>query len=425
MTAPDSFDRTAKLVAVAVFIALMIDGMDTQMLALSLPMISNELQISTISAGALSTFTFLGMGIGGILAGWFSDRIGRARVVWWSVLTFTVFTSVIALCHTYLQIAMMRFVSGFGIGAVYSTGIVLAAEYVPTRIRAIILGTLQAGLSVGYICAALLSAYLVPHFGWRSLFSCAMIPGIVTLGLLWHTPDPPNWTSFKQRATASVTPIRAMWADPSLRGTFLLWSVASIALQFSYYGANSWLPSYLIKDLGVDVQNTGWYVAAAYSMAVVSKIIAGCLGDAVGRRVVWTLSGMLAALYLPFLVFSAKPANVALLLLIFGLLYGAQYGVNGSYMSESFPSNIRGTAVGTSYSIGRVGSMLSPLLIGVSASHHSIGLGIGLLGVSYAVCALVPGIFIREKMFDPGALELHADVRNTLGKASALDSVAN
>jgi AAHS family cis,cis-muconate transporter-like MFS transporter len=425
MTASGSLDRTAKLVAVAVFIVLMIDGMDTQMLALSLPIISKEFQISTISAGALSTSTFLGMGIGGMLAGWFSDRIGRARVVWWSVLTFSVFTSVIALCHTYLQIALMRFVSGFGIGAVYSTGIVLAAEYVPTRIRATILGTLQAGLSVGYICAAMLSAYLMPRFGWRALFSCAIVPGLITLGLLWHIPDPPNWTAFKERATASASPFRTMWADSSLRRGFMLWTVASIALQFGYYGANSWLPSYLMKDLGVDVQNTGWYVASAYTMAVGGKIIAGWLGDMVGRRVIWTLSGLIAALYLPFLVHSARPANVGFLLLIFGLLYGAQYGVNGTYMNESFPSQVRGTAVGTSYSIGRVGSTLSPLLIGVAASRHSIGLGIGLLGVSYAVCALIPGLFIREKMFDPGAVEPHAFARDTLQAASALNSVAN
>jgi AAHS family cis,cis-muconate transporter-like MFS transporter len=49
--------------------------------------------------------------------------------------------------------------------------------------------------------------------------------------------------------------------------------------------------------------------------------------------------------------------------------------------------------------------MASPLLIGMAATHYSIGLGIGLLGISYAVCALVPGVFIKEKMFDPKAVE--------------------
>jgi len=74
-------------------------------------------------------------------------------------------------------------------------------------------------------------------------------------------------------------------------------------------------------------------------------------------------------------------------------------------MSESFPIAIRGTAVGTSYNVGRVGSTLSPMLIGLAASKYSIGLGIALLGISYAICAIVAGLFIKEKMFDTTSVE--------------------
>jgi MFS transporter, AAHS family, cis,cis-muconate transporter len=399
-----SLERTAKLVAVAVFVALIIDGMDTQMLALSLPSISKELRLTTVAAGALSTYTFLGMGIGGVLAGRLADRVGRARVVWWSVLTFSIFTGLIALAHTYLQIAMMRFISGFGIGAVYCTGIVLAAEYLPTRLRATIMGMLQAALAVGYTSAAMLSSYLLPRLGWRALFSCAVVPGIVTLWLLWGIPDPPNWAGSHAQEDSGVSPFRTTWGDASLRRTFLLWTVTSIALQFGYYGANTWLPSYLMKDLGINAQSTGWYVAAAYTMSVVGKVITGWFADRIGRRVLWVATGLLAAMYVPFLVHAATRANAAYLLLIFGFLFGAPYAINGTYMNESFPNQVRGTAVGTSYSIGRIGSMLSPLLIGLAASRYSIGLGIALLGISYGVAALVPGLFIREKMFDPTAV---------------------
>ena len=118
----------------------------------------------------------------------------------------------------------------------------------------------------------------------------------------------------------------------------------------------------------------------------------------------WVASGMLTAIYLPILIYAATPANVPYLLLIFGLLYGAPYAVNSTYMSESFPASIRGTAVGTSYNLGRIGSTISPLLIGRVATSYSIGLGIGLLGVAYAVCAIIPGLFIQERMYDPKAV---------------------
>jgi len=377
-----TLDRASTLVAIAVFVALIVDGMDLQMLALALPGISKELHVSTVMAGALSSYTLLGMGIGGVIAGWLSDRIGRVRVVWWAVLVFTICTGAIALSRAYWQIAALRFVSGFGIAALYSVGTLLAAEYVPTRIRTTVLGTLQAGWSVGYVAAAL------------------------------RISDPPSWRAAvgPSASHAHRTGFGELWREPSLRRTFLLWTATSIALQFGYYGANSWLPSYLVKDLHVELQNMGWYIAGTYMMMVIGKVVTGVLADVVGRRLMWVASGLLTAMYLPVLTTSATPANAAYLLLLFGFLYGAPYAVNSTYMSESFPTHLRGTAVGTSYNIGRVGSALSPLLIGMAASTYSIGAGIGLLGISYAICALIPGLFISEKIFDTTAVREAAAV---------------
>jgi AAHS family cis,cis-muconate transporter-like MFS transporter len=406
--AADRFDRTARLTTIGVFIAMVVDGMDLQMLAVALPSISSDLKISSVMAGALSTYTLLGMGLGGILAGWLSDRVGRVRVVWWSVLVFTACTTVIAFTPGYWEIAFIRFVSGFGISGLYSVGTLLATECAPTRIRTTVLGVLQAGWSVGYVIAALLAAYLLPRMGWRPLFFCSIVPGSVALLLLWNMPDPPSVSATQAPSkgrSASRKSISEIWATPALRRTVMLWTTTSIALQFGYYGANTWLPSYLVKDLGVNLQNMGWYVAGTYMMMVVGKIIAGYLADIYGRRLIWIGSCLLTAVYLPLATAFATANNVAYILLIFGLLYGAPYAVSATYMSESFPAHVRGTAVGFSYNLGRIGATLSPLLIGMTASRYSIGLGIGLLGISYAVCGLVPAVFIKEKLFDPQAVE--------------------
>jgi AAHS family cis,cis-muconate transporter-like MFS transporter len=409
MTDASMAGRATWLVAIAVFFALVIDGMDFQMLALSLPAISKELHLSSVNAGALSTCTLIGMSLGGAVAGWLADRIGRVRVVSWSVLIFSAFTSVIALCHTYSQIAFLRFISGFGIGALYSIGTLLEAEYVPTRTRAAVLGALQAGYSVGYIMAALLSTWLLPTFGWRALFGCAVLPGILVLILLRNVADPPSWTATRATISSygfsSEFGFGAIWSKPSHRRTFLLWTAASMASQFGYYGAVTWLPSYLAKDLGLNTQNTGWYVAGTYTAMVISKVCTGYLGDLFGRRTMWTTSCVLTALYLPILVSFVTPANVAYLLVLFGLLYGSPLAIYMTYLSESFPGGIRGRAVATSHALGKIGSTLSPLIIGLAASASSIGAGIRLLGISYLVCAAIPGLFIREKMFDPQAIE--------------------
>ena len=411
MIPTDSFDRTGKKVALGVFVALVVDGMDLQMLSLALPSLTKELQLTSVMAGALSTFTLIGMGVGGLLGGWLSDRIGRVAVTWWAVLVFSACTGLIAFCETYWQIALMRFVSGFGIAAVYSVGSLLAAEYVPTRIRNTVLGTLQAGWSVGYVMAALLSAYVIPNYGWRPLFLCAILPGAISLLMLRGVQDPASWHAARAARAQSREKsgqFAAIWANPSTRRIFILWSITAIALQFGYYGANTWLPSYLVKDLGVDLANTGWYVAGAYAMMVLGKVITGYLADIVGRKAMWVASGVATAVYLPILITFATPTNVPYLLLIFGLLYGAPYAVNATYMSESFPSAVRGTAVGASYNVGRIGSTISPILIGRVATDYSIGFGIGLLGVAYAICALIPGLFIKERLFDPKAVDVAA-----------------
>jgi len=79
--------------------------------------------------------------------------------------------------------------------------------------------------------------------------------------------------------------------------------------------------------------------------------------------------------------------------------------VNATYMNESFPTHLRGTATGGSYNVGRVGAMAAPLVIGIIADKFTIGLGRSVLGIAYALAALVPFFFIKEKLYDPSAAE--------------------
>ena len=414
----ETLTPAGRWVATAVFIAMVVDGMDLQMLSLALSSISKELQLSTVSAGALGTYTLAGMGVGGVLAGRLADRIGRMRVIQLAVIAFTICTGIIGFVTEYWQIATMRFVSGFGIAALYSLGSVVVAEYVPTSIRTTVLGTVQAGWSAGYVAAALLASYVLPTYGWRPLFWCAILPGLISLLMLRGIPDPPSWTSSRASAGGAEGGFAALWNDPVGRRNTILWTMTSIALQFGYYGANTWLPSYLVKDLGVNLQSMGWYVAATYTMMCLGKIITGYAADRFGRKTLWVAAGLATAVYLPLFVFYGTPATIAYLLLIFGFLYGAPYAVNGTYMSESFPASVRGTAVGTAYNLGRIGATLSPLLIGYAATQYSIGLGLGLLGVSYLICAIIPGLFIAERQFDPSAMSAGVRVANPTAAAA-------
>ena len=407
MEVKEKMDKKAYMVTATVVLAMIVDGLDLQVLALALPSFMKELKISPVMAGMLGTYTLIGMGIGGICAGWMADRVGRVRVTWWSILAFSLCTGVIGFCHEYWQIAAMRIIAGLGLGAVYSIGNLLVSEYVPTRVRNTALSIVMAGWSMGYVIAALISGIVMPTWGWRPMFVIAVFPGLICLVMMRSISDPPSWFAAREALRKSglkKNEFAIIWNDGSMRRTFILWSAAAICLQFGYYGANTWLPSYLVKDLGVNLKNMGWFLAATYAMGILSKPIVGLLADRFGRRPMWVITGLAIAIAIPSIIFFATKSNVAFLLLVFGGLYGALYAINATYLSESFPTSIRGTAMSTSYNIGRIGSIISPVFIGWAATNYTIGAGIATCGIAYLITTLLPGIFIKEKMYDPKAV---------------------
>jgi AAHS family cis,cis-muconate transporter-like MFS transporter len=182
---------------------------------------------------------------------------------------------------------------------------------------------------------------------------------------------------------------------------FILWTLTSCFLQFGNYGVNNWLPTYLVSELKFDFTKMTGYLVSTYMAMIVGKIVAGYLADKAGRRWIFVLGGVGTAAFLPIVVWLHTPTMIVVLLTAFGFLYGVPYGVNATYMTESFDTSIRATAVGGAYNLGRVGAAVGPALIGLIAANYSIGLGIAVMGIAYLLTAIIPAIGIPEKMFDP------------------------
>lgn len=385
------------------FLGLLVDGMDLMFLSYSLPGIMQDFGLSKIEAGSLASYTLLGMAIGGTLGGWAADRYGRVRVVVWTILLFSLGSAGLAFTQSYWQFAALRFVSALGLGAEYVVCNTLMAEYVPTGRRTTILGTLQAGWSLGYVVAAVLARTIIPEWGWRPLFLVALVPVLLALYIRQRVPEPASW----RRSSRVIAPERdgsrwsAIAGNPSTRRTFLLWTLTSCCLQFGYYGVNNWLPTYLVSELRMNFTSMTGYLVGTYLTMILGKIAAGYAADVFGRRWIFVCGGLATALFLPVVVLHHSPSNIVWLLTIFGFLYGVPYGVNATYLTESFPTEVRGTAVGMAYNLGRAGAAVSPALIGVLATQHSIGLGIMTMGAAYLFAGLIPALFIPEKMYDP------------------------
>ncbi|MDQ0218062.1 MFS transporter [Peribacillus cavernae] len=392
------------VVFVACFIGLVVDGMDIQMLSVTLPSLIEEFNITKTQAGLISTLSLVGMALGGIMGGWLSDRFGRVRMASYMMVLFSVGTALLGLVQTYEQFITVRFISAIGIGAEYSIVSMLMAEYVPTKKRTTILGTLQAAYSVGYLVAALLAGVILPEFGWRPLYFISIIPVVLALYLRRKIPEPQSWIEGVQKRKSSGIK-KNEWAtifkEPKTRKIFLLWILTATFLQFGFYGIGSWLPTYLVSELGFDFKKMTGYLVGTYTAMILGKIITGWLADKFGRKTMFIIGGLATAMALPIIYLYNSPANIIALLTILGFLYGMPYAVNATYMSESFPTHIRGTAVGGAYNIGRFGSAIAPISIGIIAEANSIGFGLATLGIAYALAGIIPALFIKEKMYDP------------------------
>ncbi|MFX4310073.1 MFS transporter [Acinetobacter soli] len=398
--------HTWKIAFFFAFLALLVDGADLMLLSYSLNSIKAEFQLSSVQAGMLGSFTLAGMAIGGIFGGWACDQFGRVRIVVISILLFSVLTCGLGLTQNFIQFSILRFFASLGLGSLYIACNTLMAEYVPTRYRTTVLGTLQAGWTVGYIVATLLAGWIIPDHGWRMLFYVAIVPVLLAVLMHFLVPEPQAWYHSRndlngQNTNTQESALKRIFADPRNRKMFILWALTAGLLQFGYYGVNNWMPSYLESELGMKFKEMTAYMVGTYSAMILGKILAGFMADKLGRRFTYAFGAIGTAIFLPLIVFYNSPDNILFLLIAFGFLYGIPYGVNATYMTESFPTHIRGSATGGAYNVGRLGAAIAPATIGFLASGGSIGLGFLVMGAAYLICGVIPALLIKEKQYDP------------------------
>ena len=407
--------NTWKWALLFAYFAMVVDGVDIMLLSYSLTSLKTAFGLSTLQAGALGSASLAGMGIGGILGGWSCDKFGRVRTIAHSVTFFSVATCLLGFTQTFEQFMALRFIGALGIGALYMACNTLMAEYVPTRYRTTVLGTLQTGQTVGYIVATILAGAIIPEHGWRVLFFITVIPAAINIFLQRFVPEPKSWQLSKIQslsAEKTVTQIetpqssnrsiyRQIFTNLKHRKMFLLWMTTAFFLQFGYYGINNWMPSYLETELHMNFKSLTSYMVGSYTAMILGKILAGYLADRFNRRAVFVFGTLASAIFLPVIIFFNTPDNILYLLITFGFLYGIPYGVNATYMAETFSTDVRGTAIGGAYNIGRVGAAIAPATIGFLASGGTFAIAFIVMGAAYFIAGVLPGLFIRDRQYDP------------------------
>ncbi len=352
----------------------MLDGMDVMLYAFALTAIQREFHLTFAAAGSLASLTLFTSAFGGALAGYLADRHGRARVLIYSILAYSIFTGLTASAHTFAELALWRALVGFGLGAEWSAGSVLVAETWPAEHRGKAIGIMQSGWAIGYILAALLAAAILPSYGWRPLFLAGALPALFTLWIRREISEPEIW----KRAREHKPPLGLIFQRPLLSRTVFATLLAS-SLLFAYWGLFTWIPTYLASPIAKGgaglglVKSTAWIIPVQIG-AFLGYTLFGVLSDRFGRRPVLLVFVLGAAASVP--LYGMAGRNPGLLLLLgplIGFFGHGYFSVFGAMLAELFPSAIRATASGICYNSGRAVSALSPILIGRISEVAGIG----------------------------------------------------
>ncbi|MCL6452547.1 MAG: MFS transporter [Alicyclobacillus sp.] len=351
----------ARLITVSGF-GLLFDSMDVSLLAFVLVALGKQWHISTATSGFLSSIGFVGMAVGSALAGLLADRYGRQNLFMWTLLIYSLATGLTAFAWGVGIFAVLRFLVGFGLGGELPVATTYVLESSPDHVRARRVVLLEMFYAFGSIVAALISRLVIPDIGWRMVFLIGALPALYVFVLRRQLPESPKYAALARKPRLSES-FATLWKGEVLRSTVVTW-VLWFVMNFSFYGMVLWLPSILALK-GYSLVNSLAYVLVMDLAQVPGYLTAAWLVERWGRKRVLVPAMLLSAL--AALGFGFAPNT--LWLIVCGLLLNyfimAAWPATYTFTVEQFPLAARASGMGWAAGFGRIGSIVSPLLVGV------------------------------------------------------------
>lgn len=394
-----------------------LDAMDVGLISFILAALTQQWGITKTDAGWIASVGFIGMALGATLGGLLADRLGRRQVFALTLLVYGVATGASALVSGLAALLVLRFVVGLGLGAELPVASSYVSEFAPARIRGRLIVLLEAFWAVGWTAAAVIGYFVIPASadGWRWAFAIGAVPALYALIVRWGLPESPRWLASRGRiaeadrivSTFEVdarverapsirrepesrplardlrTRVSGLWNSEFRIRTACLW-VVWLCVNFSYYGAFIWIPSILV-DAGFDLVRSFGFTLIITVAQLPGYAVAAWLIEVWGRRV--TLSVFLGGSAVAAVFFGTSTTEAAIIasgmaLSFFNLgAWGALYAVT----PEIYPTSLRGTGAGWAAGVGRIASIVAPLVVPVLL----VAGGAPLLFVIFGACFVV------------------------------------
>jgi MFS family permease len=373
------------------------DGFDLLILGFMLREIGHDLNLNPAQAASLVTATLIGAVVGGLVFGLLSDRLGRIRVLTWTILVFALFTGLCALAQGYWDLLIYRTLAGLGLGGEFGIGMALAAEAWPAAKRASASSYVGLGWQFGVLAAALMTPALLPIIGWRGMFLLGLFPAAIAYLIRRQLNEPETFTTRAHHQPPLLTRLRMLVHDRETTQVSVTMAILCSVQNFGYYGVMIWLPNYLGERFGYSLTQSAIWTAVTVGGMIAGIWIFGRVADHVGRRPAFIIYMLGAAILV--VVYSRLTDAIALLVTgaVMGFFVNGMLGGYGALMSELYPTQVRATAQNVLFNLGRAIGGLGPVVVGAVTLSWGFPAAIALLALLYLLDLIALVLFIPEK----------------------------
>ena len=398
---------------------LIFDGYDLFIFGVVLPAIMKQWGLTPLQAGALGSYALFGMMFGALVFGTLADKIGRKKGIAICFALFSIATITNGFASSPTEFGIFRFIAGLGCGGLMPNAVALMSEYAPKRLRSTLVAVMFSGYSLGGMLAAGVGIYMLPAFGWQSMFFAAGIPLVLLPVILYLLPESVGFQVRQGRHEQArailnrVEPGRALSARDELvlhdtKGgsvavielfregrtlrTLCLW-VAFFCCLLMVYALSSWLPK-LMAQAGYSLGSSLSFLLALNFGGMAGAILGGWLGDRFNLYKVMVGFFATAAVSISLLGFKSSTEVLYLLIFVAGATTIGTQILLYAGTAQFYGMSIRSTGLGWASGIGRNGAIVGPLLGGaLMTAQLPLQLNFMVFAIPGAVAALAMLIF--------------------------------
>jgi len=353
------------------FFGWVFDFYDLVLLGFLKAAVGKDLGLTHVQEGWVLGVALGASGIGGIVAGRLADRFGKRRLLATTVLVYSLGSLVCGLAPNVAVFIVGRAIVGLGVGGEWAIGHGMVAEAVAPKARGRASAFLQAGEPIGVRLAAVMGYVVMPLLGWRFVLiassATALLAVFVRRSLV--LPDKP----------AERAPFAALLKPPVFGRVWRAFLLGVFKLG-TYWTCYTWLPSFLREEMHQGIGRSLTWMITAQVGQFLGMLSFGWISDRLGRRPAFCAYSLLTALAIAPLAF-AWPTLAEHPLWFWSAMFGLGVGSGctagfGALLAELFPTELRTTAMGTTYNLARGVQLGAPILVGYAVAMHGLSGGL-------------------------------------------------